>query len=350
MSSKKEINIGIEIIRILAMFSIIVCHIFQEYNNELAYWLNVGVQIFILISGFLYGSKNNKFDKEWMKKRFKKILIPYYIYIFVIILYYICFKQNYLNIENILVTIFCLQLFLPGIPGLGHLWFIPLILICYLATPLIQKIYGKITANTNLCGIIIKISIIILLLNLTVLFPLINMTLIMNVVCYIIGYFVARLYRDGKINDKIMKYGTIVVTILAIIISTIYILVHYILEINDNTIINMVLSYKNAFNGIAIFMILYLSLSKLKEIKNKILNKILDVLNKYSFEIYITHLIYILGPSSLLTAMNNIVLEIVIISLLIAISAYALHKATDMVTNLSIVGGKNEKGNVSFWN
>ena len=166
---------------------------------------------------------------------------------------------------------------------------------------------------------------------------------------YDVNYECSMLYNRIFCNDKMMKYVTIVVTILAIIISTIYILVHYILEINDNTITNMVLSYKNAFNGIAIFMILYLSLSKLKEIKNKILNKILDGLNKYSFEIYITHLIYILGPSSLLTAMNNIVLEIVIISLLIAISAYALHKVTDMVTNLSIVGGKNEKGNVSFW-
>lgn len=47
-------NIGITIIRIIAMFSVILCHIFQENENELAYWFNVGVQVFIFISAFLF--------------------------------------------------------------------------------------------------------------------------------------------------------------------------------------------------------------------------------------------------------------------------------------------------------
>lgn len=54
MNMQANKNVGIMIIRVLAMFSIIICHIFQELGNELAYWFNVGVQIFLFISAFLF--------------------------------------------------------------------------------------------------------------------------------------------------------------------------------------------------------------------------------------------------------------------------------------------------------
>ena len=48
----------ISLLRMLSVFSIISCHIMQFYNNELAWWFNTGVLIFLLISGFLYSQKN----------------------------------------------------------------------------------------------------------------------------------------------------------------------------------------------------------------------------------------------------------------------------------------------------
>ena len=42
----------ISVIRILAMLSIVVCHIFQAQNNQIAFWLNVGVQVFLFMSGY----------------------------------------------------------------------------------------------------------------------------------------------------------------------------------------------------------------------------------------------------------------------------------------------------------
>ena len=56
---QKNVNrdIRISIIRILATIGIVLCHILQEYGNPLANWLNVNVQIFLFMSGFLYGNK-----------------------------------------------------------------------------------------------------------------------------------------------------------------------------------------------------------------------------------------------------------------------------------------------------
>lgn len=61
------------------MLMIISCHIMQYYDLELAWWFNVGVQIFLCISGFLYGQKSIDNVTDFYNKRLKKILIPYYL-------------------------------------------------------------------------------------------------------------------------------------------------------------------------------------------------------------------------------------------------------------------------------
>jgi peptidoglycan/LPS O-acetylase OafA/YrhL len=72
-------NSVISLIRLLSMLMIISCHIMQYYDLELAWWFNVGVQIFLCISGFLYGQKNIDNVTDFYNKRLKKILIPYYV-------------------------------------------------------------------------------------------------------------------------------------------------------------------------------------------------------------------------------------------------------------------------------
>lgn len=48
---------SISMVRFIAMILIVVCHMFQYYDHELCHWFNVGVQVFFVISGFLYGTK-----------------------------------------------------------------------------------------------------------------------------------------------------------------------------------------------------------------------------------------------------------------------------------------------------
>lgn len=72
---------AISFIRALATAMIIACHIFQYLNMELAWWFNVGVQIFLCISGYLYGSKSIEDDFAFIVKQYGKILLDYWIVI-----------------------------------------------------------------------------------------------------------------------------------------------------------------------------------------------------------------------------------------------------------------------------
>lgn len=53
----KSSSSGITWLRALSMISIVICHLAQFYQNNMSQVFNVGVQIFIIISGFLYGCK-----------------------------------------------------------------------------------------------------------------------------------------------------------------------------------------------------------------------------------------------------------------------------------------------------
>ena len=80
----KELTIqeshGLVIIRVFAMLSIVVCHLFQSYNLGLAGLFNIGVQVFFVLSGYLYGTKMILDWKNWAKKRIHKIYLPYFVF------------------------------------------------------------------------------------------------------------------------------------------------------------------------------------------------------------------------------------------------------------------------------
>lgn len=61
VSDMKSKDVSIQMIRILSMASIILCHLVQELNNstiaKTGQIFNVGVYIFLFLSGWLYGQK-----------------------------------------------------------------------------------------------------------------------------------------------------------------------------------------------------------------------------------------------------------------------------------------------------
>ena len=54
---------------------------FNGIHIEWAFWFNVGVQMFLFISGFLYGKKDKIEAVGFYKKSFPKLLVDYYVFI-----------------------------------------------------------------------------------------------------------------------------------------------------------------------------------------------------------------------------------------------------------------------------
>ena len=124
------------------MCLIIACHFAQAYGYNIAYLLNVGVQLFFLTSGFLYGKIEISNSGEFYKKRLTKVYVPYIFFVTVVMLLQGLLGTWQFNIRDVAIYALNLQGFLSAtVDGLNHLWFLSVLMVCYLLTPLLQRLF-----------------------------------------------------------------------------------------------------------------------------------------------------------------------------------------------------------------
>lgn len=277
---------SISFLRVISTFMIIICHFLQFYGNELAYWFNVGVQIFLLISGFLFGQKVIDKIGKFYKKRLLRILVDYYLYIIVVIPLYWIFHKEAISLYTTLKQILCLSC----LPGLNHLWFIRTIILCYLITPFLQKIF-----KNGKKEVFLGIEVFVFFIFITGRFftsAWIN--------CYIMGYFFGKQYKERG-NGVIKDFSRIAIPV-AVIMNGSQIVVDYILKLEFtggwSYAFQVWTEYSHVFLAIAFFGIV---MQLYKDKQNMIYKDFLNFFDRHSYDIYIVHHIYILGPFSLLS-------------------------------------------------
>ena len=273
------------------------------------------------MSGFLYGQKKIENTKLWLKKQFGKILIPYYIYSIFIIIIYIIFARDTLTIGNVLSILFCIELFLPMPKGLGHFWFIPVILCCYLITPILQKVIK----SREKFGFKEISVLVVIIIGIEVLFlqNLINVG-ICNLICYILGYLISYFSINNKLIKKILESTIIILAIISNFIKIFLIPDQY--GPVFGSMMKMMIRNSHILLGAAIFVILYKLLKCIEKWLKPFIKKILDGFDRYSFYIYITHAVFIVGPFSLIYITKNIFINVILIILCILASSVILEK------------------------
>lgn len=151
--SEKDV---LNLIRWLSTLSIVLCHFLQAYGHIWAWILNVGVQVFFFLSGFLYGNKRIYHIKSFYIGRIKKLYVPYLTWMVVAIFLIFLTEPDILSTHEVIMSL----LMVRTLPGLNHLWFMPIIFICYLLLPLFDR---YITKNTLITVVISSILITTLL-------------------------------------------------------------------------------------------------------------------------------------------------------------------------------------------
>jgi peptidoglycan/LPS O-acetylase OafA/YrhL len=327
--TKKQTSISI--IRFISMSMIVLCHYLQYYNNELAWWFDVGVPIFLCISGFLYGSKTIVNDINFIFKRFKKILLNYYVYLIIIIPFYILFASNLINIKSVISAFICNNI--GSIKGLGHLWFIPYILLCYLITPLLFHISEKIKNKSNFIFIISIVGI-LLLSQVLIHFFLANFVAPL-ILCYIICYYTAILIK--LYGPNIVVKLLLIILPICLLSNSIEIYLKYVNHIELNGVLLMIQNYFYVYTrvclGITLFLLLYYIFGMINFSKLYIIKKMLTFSDKYSYDIYICHHFYILGPFGFMSLTKNNFINCIIVFIFILISGIILNRICQFIKN-----------------
>lgn len=303
-----------------------MCHIFQYYQSEIAWWLNVGVQIFIAISGYLYGQRKINDIISYYKHRFIKILIPYYIVFLVAGIVQFLFEHDRFRWFSFVGGLFCRT----TIEGGGHLWFISLILMCYVITPLLDIYKQKYISDLKSLISFGIVSIIIA----SITFGLFSSASALSpawISCYIIGYVLGIASKNEIIK---MRWFFSLFMILSLLGNGIQCYIDYYKRLEFSGIISILYGYFQNFNhvwlGVFLFLSLKLILDKCKKKKNIILN----ITDKYSYEVYLVHQFLILGPFSLMKVTSIAVVNILIIISLIISFAWVLKKVSIPIINI----------------
>ena len=128
-------------------------------HESLGQFFNCGVDLFIFISGYLYGGKVIKNFGRWYLKRIVTVALPAVILSMVVILALSIAGKNQsinsiiaycLDLEGLLFLNWNLvSMIFKEIPSLGPLWFTTIIMLCYLMVSLFQKISTKIKNKTR---------------------------------------------------------------------------------------------------------------------------------------------------------------------------------------------------------
>ena len=287
-------SIAISFIRVLAMCLIIACHFSQASGYNIAFLLNVGVQLFFLTSGFLYGKIEITHTWEFYKKRITKVYVPYIFFVSVFLLLQGVLGTWQFNLRDVAIYALNLQGFLSTtVDGLNHLWFLSVLMICYLITPLLQRLFKF--YPWWLLAVVVAASIVEFVF-VKKMYPVCAW-----IVLYIAGMAYGR-YAKPKVSLSIMIAAAVVLAGMLPFFSV-------------NLLVDADWAHYSVWLHFTlatfIFAAMYYSIPKIvsKDTKFPILKQIDSV----SYEIYLIHFPLIMGPLALLTITPYAGLNIAII-------------------------------------
>lgn len=187
LPSSTSQNTGISIIRMLATVFIVICHIFQAYDNLLAFYFNIGVPLFFGISGYLYGRAEKKDVLSFYRSRFYKVIAPYYLYVFLLMIVYFITNVPF-TLKQVVSMLICQQAFGTTLPNCGHLWFITIIVACYILTPILLDLRDSLQVNIFSFTVFFgSLSVLVLLVSILDGFPM----YVTYVAVYILGFYIS---------------------------------------------------------------------------------------------------------------------------------------------------------------
>ena len=320
MISKRDNYISF--FRILSMMFIFGCHTIRIHS--VSQFLHIGVQMFFIISGFLYGQKEIKNVWAWLCKR--------YLYLFIPIIIFVSFLGIYIDISNGNFDLYKIFIYIFGLEGVNflqgyidpitfnnilyngtyHLWFITVLMICYLLTALVNFVETKIKFQKNifiLCFVIVFVF--------SLITPFISIYF-SHIIVYFLGYIFSRYFYNyytsvsGKqllLNLFLFVFGVFIKLLGR--------------HLFDETILYNDVISPLSFNIITIALLVVLRYIFIRY--SKTLNKIMEYnvvkhLDKISYYFYIVHYAFLIGPLFILHDSSDIVLFIsVLYALLLSI-------------------------------
>lgn len=286
MSVVAEKEKSFDCIRVLAMASIILCHFFQIIGSYgISSWLNTGVQVFFILSARLICTK--KFDDKedifrFFKTRVLRIFVPLWIYFACIIpVLYVAGRGP--QVSTVIMYFTGLMGFARfGVLGLGHLWYVTVLLMCYLLVPVLYKVAVYCEKTDGIKAIALK-ALVPSAAILVFLFTKYNYYGV-DIACFSAAYFMFYKILSNENRSKGILLKVLPVTLIPVCAK---IILDASTDRKENAFYSGV--FETTVKAVLAVFLFFLLYNIFNFIKCKKIYKPIGFLSKISYEIYIVH-------------------------------------------------------------
>ena len=334
----------ISMLRVISMFLIILCHIIRNYtfipfSNRLSEVFNAGVYTFLGISGYLFGMKRIKRFIPWVIARIKKIWLPVFIIVIIDITCLSIFSNEKISIRQCITYVLNLQglMFLDWrrftgllggeITNLGPLWFMTVIMLCYLCVPVLQWVRESANRDNHIIYIIV-------LFCLYTAFGMIELCIGFHgfyFAAFIAGYFLSSYHENGK------RLGNVIVILICCAVLLMQVVRLFMQKAIDDSVVYLTyIGFSHSFLGLSLLLVVtevYQANKRFFLFGNNIVIQILD---KYSVYIYLVHQLFCSRPWNVYDRFT-LGVGTILFFVFTAASAFVLRMITDNVLRILTV-------------
>ena len=328
MDEKRNNYCFITWLRATSVLLILMCHYVQQSSSTLlnmaAQFFNIGVNIFFLISGFLFGSQKHLGScKQWYFKRFKRIFIPYEFFVLILGAVTLLMGGTIMKIDWLLL-VSGLQGTAVGVLGAEQTWFITVLLLCYALTPPILKLIDVLIRKRIIWVLAVAV---ILLPAVWIIIPIEFLSTIVGCLdIYILALVIGRCFKEIKKEKRLA------------IISIVIICISFSVRITgryffDGTALynHGIVTYTQLFASLCIFYVFAVFFQKIRPLP------IVNLISEISYEIYLLHYMFCVGPIRLFSLTPSWILNCIIVTTLTLLLSLVLHRVVKIIM---LKGGK----------
>lgn len=335
MKSTVTRDLRISAIRLLCTIMIVLLHIAQQMAQKypaltiFSDWLNVGLVMFFSVSAFLYSQREITIIGKWYLHRYVEIAVPSLIVGLCTIIFFSMYRSlSLVQISGTLLSCAGLQVFVPNSWMFIQLWFLTYILFFYLTIPLVQKIQYRNVSAKKFWGVLVAAFLVLQVVT-AVIERVTGLTLLSAGILLrlYLPYFVFRRY---DINGAEIKPVAYCLTILSVVAVGVICWIRYsAVSFLPASIQELLFIYTQTLTGFVLFYWLYQAFGKIRKY-----NLLLRLSDRFSYEIYLTHCLFIGYSTSVIRRFDYGFWGIVIALLLTAVSSVALHYLSQLVKPL----------------
>ena len=208
--------------------------------------------------------------------------------------------------------------------GVHHLWFIPYILLAYLITPALYDYKRHFQQKSNTVCLFLSLGVLCIFVQIIEI-AYSSYFAAARVNGFIVGFFLPDIIE--RLSAKSKRYWLAGITAASMVLNYMYLTVKYELLPTYpngimNTLCNNFINYGMDVFALAIFCLLLVFTKKVQWIEGA--RRFLDLSDKYSYDVYIVHMIYIKGVLSVLDLTESYFLNVCLMLVLTIISAIVL--------------------------